>query len=344
MRLVLSGYYGYGNAGDEAVLAGLLRTMREIDPGIEAVVVSGDPAVTERAHGVSAIRRRSLRDTWHALRSADGLVSGGGSLLQDVTSPRPVAYYTGVMGAARAARRPYAIHAQGLGPIQRRPNRWLARTALERAVHVSLRDPDSIELARALGVQRPIELAPDAALALRPEAAEPGDHVVVAVRGWQANDHIAPVRTALASLALDRPIIALPMQEPADRAASAAVVAGIDNASILAPNSTLDERLRTIASARVVIGMRLHALILAAASGVPGVAISYDPKVDAWAGMAGQAIAGDVREGLDPDRIVRAADEAMAADPAPYLERVAALRASVRSSVEATLAAIDAGR
>lgn len=344
MRLVLSGYYGYGNAGDEAVLAGLLRTMREIDPRLEAVVVSGNPAVTERAHGVAAVLRRSLRATWHALRSADGLVSGGGSLLQDVTSARPVAYYTGIMATARAARRPYAIHAQGLGPIHRRPNRWLARTALERAAHVSLRDPDSIQLARTLGVRRPIELAPDAALALRPDAAGPGDRVVVAVRDWQANDHLAPVRAALAALAADRPIIAVPMQEPADRAASAAAVAGIDHASVLAADTTLDERLRTIASARVVIGMRLHALILAAAAGVPAVAISYDPKVDAWARMAGQAIAGDVRTGLDPERIVRAANETMAADPAPYLERVAELRASVRSSVEATLAAIDAGR
>lgn len=341
MRLVLSGYYGYGNTGDEAVLAGLLSAMRSIDPGLEAVVVSGNPVTTTEIHGVPAVRRSSLRETWRAISRSHGLISGGGSLLQDVTSARPVAYYAGLMQAARMAGRPYAVHAQGLGPIRLAANRWIARRALERAAHVSLRDPDSIELAMSMGVRRPIELAPDAALGLHPEPVEPASHLLVAVRSWGAADrHIEPIRTALASLAEDLPILALPMQEPADRTASLAVVSGIRRASVLPESSTFEERLAAIASARAVIGMRLHALILAAACGVPAVAISYDPKVASWAGMAGQVVAGDVATGIEPGRVASAAREAMAADPSAYLQRVAALRADVLGSVQRTLAAI----
>ena len=157
MRLVVSGYYGYANAGDEAVLAGMLATFREADPDLEVTVLSGDPEHTRRTHGVAAIRRADLPAVARALRASDGLVSGGGSLLQDRTSPRPVAYYAGVMHLARFTGRPYAIHAQGLGPIRLLPNRWLAASALRGAAAVSLRDAASLDLARALGVRRHID-------------------------------------------------------------------------------------------------------------------------------------------------------------------------------------------
>lgn len=51
-----------------------------------------------------------------------------------------------------------------------------------------------------------------------------------------------------------------------------------------------------LACCRVVIGVRLHALMLAAASGVPALAISYDPKVRAfW-------------EPVEPKHVVEVAD------------------------------------
>lgn len=342
MRVVISGYYGYGNTGDEAVLAGLLATMRGIEPEIEAIVISGDPAATGREHGVRAIGRSSARGLWRALRAADGLVSGGGSLLQDASSARPVAYYTGVMHAARLAGRRYAVHAQGLGPIRRAPNRRLARYALERAAAVSLRDPDSIRLAGELGVRRPIGFAPDPALALQPPAGEPAN-IVVALRPWPGMQaHLAALRRGVEGLATELPVVALPMQEPVDRALSEALVADIGGASVAPATGSLEGVLSVIASARAVIGMRLHALILAAAAGVPGVAISYDPKVSSWAALAGQAVAGDVRGPLDAEDITRAVRDAISADPEPYRSRIEALRAEVGTSTVAMLRALRA--
>ncbi len=53
----------------------------------------------------------------------------------------------------------------------------------------------------------------------------------------------------------------------------------------------------------MMIGMRLHALILAAAAGVPSFALSYDPKVAAFMRSCGQAdavwmVGQDDAEGL----------------------------------------------
>ena len=274
MRLVVSGYYGYANAGDEAVLAGMLATFREADPDLAVTVLSGDPEHTRRTHGVAAVRRADVSAVARALRASDGLVSGGGSLLQDRTSPRPVAYYAGVMHLARFTGRPYAIHAQGLGPIRLLPNRWLAASALRGAAGVSLRDAASLNLARALGVRRHIELAPDPALALAPARDGERRKIVIAVRDGQVDG----LREAVRRLAADHPILALPMQDPADRAASEALVAGAATAEVLPPGSDLDAQLAAIGGAALVIGMRLHALILAAAAHVPALAVSVRPE------------------------------------------------------------------
>ena len=346
MRVVVSGYYGFGNAGDEAVLAGLLRTLRDVDPSLEATVVSGAPDETARDHGVEAVRRLDVPAIARALRAADGLVSGGGSLLQDRTSARPIAYYAGVMLLARSLGRPYAVHAQGLGPIRRRANRRLAAGALRGAAAVSLRDPESIALARTLGVRRRIELVPDPALALTPGGGEgrPDGPIVVAVRSWPApTPYLAGLRAGLERLAESAPIVALPMQRGADLAPSRAVCDGIAGARVLDDDLALPAVLEAIGGARLVIGMRLHALILAAAAGVPAAAISYDPKVDAFARQAGQPVIASVDEPIAADAFAAAARAALDARAGATPERVEHMRGDLRRAAELSLSAMGQG-
>jgi polysaccharide pyruvyl transferase CsaB len=345
MRLVVSGYYGYGNAGDEAVLAGMLRSFREIEASLQVTVVSGDPDRTQRTHGVDAIPR--LRPSLvGAVRAADGLISGGGSLLQDRTSVRPVAYYGGVMLLARLLGRPYVVHAQGLGPITRAVNRTVAASALRGAAAVSLRDPESVALARAIGVRRPIDLVPDPALALEPRSRPASDApLLVAVRDWPtAEPYLDRIRDGLAAASDLGPIVALPMQPSADVAPSEAVIRDIPGARLLGAELELDEVLDAIGSARLVIGMRLHALILAAAAGTPAVGISYDPKVDAFANRAGQPVIARVDEPIDPAAFATAARAALTAGPDVTAGRVSAMRAELRSAAERSLAAIREAR
>jgi polysaccharide pyruvyl transferase CsaB len=340
MRVVISGYFGYGNTGDEAILAAMLSSMRAIDPELTPIVISGNGPMTARAHGVDTVARMRPAAIWRALRSSEGLVSGGGGLLQDRTSARPVAYYTGVMALARSAGRPYVVHAQGLGPIARAANRMLAAAALRGAARVSLRDQGSIALARAIGVRRPIDLVPDPAIALVPARDDAGA-VVVAVRPWgAATEHLDAVREAVRVLAADHRVIALPMHEPVDRDASARVVYRVPGAEVAPATLSLDERLALIGSARLVIGMRLHALVLAAAADAPGVAISYDPKVEAFAARVGMPVAGALVSGVASDRILEAARQEWSLDRSDRRTVVETMRAEATESVSATMAAL----
>ena len=346
MRLVVSGYYGYGNAGDEAVLAGLLELLA--GAGVdrtEVTVLSGDPLNTTRTHGVRAASRWNPVRAVAELRRSDGLISGGGGLLQDVSSVRPVSYYAGVMHLARALGRPYAVVGQGLGPLRRRPNRRIARSALEHAVHVSLRDDRSIALARRIGVRRPIDRAGDTALAALSatgdKAERRGGHVLLAVRGGYPSDAVVgPLRRVVAELVRDHRVVALPMHGAVDTDASTALVTGIAGASMADPDASLAEKLETISTSSVVIGVRLHALVLAASAGVPAVAVSYDPKVDAFAERAGIPVIGSTSAAIDPDVLIGAVEQSLRLGEAFYGDRVTQMRAEADAAVRNALEAM----
>ena len=76
-RIVVSGYYGAKNAGDEAMLAAMLEVLGDLDPELHITVISADPADTERRHGVHAVGSFDVGGIFGAVRRADLLVSGG---------------------------------------------------------------------------------------------------------------------------------------------------------------------------------------------------------------------------------------------------------------------------
>lgn len=101
MRLVLSGYYGFYNVGDEAILQSIIKALHEEDPTLELVVLSNDPDYTRKMYGVEAVNRWDIRAIYKEIKRSNGLISGGGSLLQDKTSIKSILYYTGIMRIAR---------------------------------------------------------------------------------------------------------------------------------------------------------------------------------------------------------------------------------------------------
>ncbi|HEY6740406.1 MAG TPA: polysaccharide pyruvyl transferase CsaB [Actinopolymorphaceae bacterium] len=325
--LVMLGYFGFGNAGDEAVLAAEVAALRStLGSSTRFTVVSGDVEHTRRVHDLPAVSRTDFRAIVRALRSSDGLVAGGGSLLQDVTSARPVAFYGGVMLVARLLGKPVFVYAQGLGPLQHRVNRLLAARALRASSYVSLRDPDSIALARSLGVQD-LVLVPDPVLGLPvgdapSERARSADAVAVALRPWRGQDTwLPPVVSALGRLAEDFRIVLVPFhaEQDTDLARHVAEELG-GRATIVAPDGGYRAAVDAIASSRVVLGMRLHALVSAVAAGVPFVALSYDPKVDAFAARCDRPVAATVPGSrIDPEVLEKVVREAVDRPLAPGL-------------------------
>ena len=57
MKVLLSGYYGFDNAGDEAVLYAIVRALRQVKPDIDITVLSNQPENTAQALDVKAVNR-----------------------------------------------------------------------------------------------------------------------------------------------------------------------------------------------------------------------------------------------------------------------------------------------
>ncbi|MDI3280303.1 MAG: WecB/TagA/CpsF family glycosyltransferase, partial [Bacillota bacterium] len=244
-RILVSGYYGFGNAGDEAILWALARALRESLPAAELRVLSAAPDQTREWQGLAAVPRFSLPAIVKALRWTDLLLSGGGTLLQDLTSPRSIPYYAGLILLARACGRPVLLYGQGVGPIRGGLGRWLARLAADSSAEVVVRDPASAALLRQLGVQRPpLAVAADPVLGLTPaEAAE----------GWKVLVRLFPEEAErLAALRREgRPWVGLALRLPAGRAAGGP---GRSRAAARAPGEGLARLARFWAA--VVQGIR----------------------------------------------------------------------------------------
>jgi polysaccharide pyruvyl transferase CsaB len=171
-RVVVSGYYGFGNCGDEAMLFAIVTQLKKRMPALEVVVLSRRPEDTARDFGVEAIPRRDFRLIWRELKKADLLLSGGGSLFQDVTSPRNVFYYAAIIIMAKLLGRRICLYGQGLGPLKRRISRYLVRRVANWADVITLRDEGSLEELRALGVGRRVFVTTDPVLGLEAESAD----------------------------------------------------------------------------------------------------------------------------------------------------------------------------
>ncbi len=92
-KILISGYYGYDNLGDEAVLETILNNIRSVIEDSEITVLSSNPIATTAKYDVNSVGRSSIMGVIKALSKCDVLISGGGSLLQDVTSRLSIFYY-----------------------------------------------------------------------------------------------------------------------------------------------------------------------------------------------------------------------------------------------------------
>ena len=153
-KVVISGYYGFYNSGDEAMLYAMLQALRKTVPGLEVTVLSRDPGFTAREFGVHSISRVNIRQVYQELHKADLLISGGGGLLQDATGPNSIIYYLGVVSMARFLWKPVFFYAQGIGPVRTNLGRFLIRLVVNRVSTITVRDPDSRDELVSIGVKR----------------------------------------------------------------------------------------------------------------------------------------------------------------------------------------------
>ncbi|MHB8145937.1 MAG: polysaccharide pyruvyl transferase CsaB [Vulcanimicrobiaceae bacterium] len=353
MRALISGYYGFGNLGDEALLEIIVARLRASFPGLELEVLSATPETTASRLGIAATARWNWRLVREAITRADIVLSGGGGLLQSATSIRSVVYYAGILREAVKQRRKTMIFAQSVGPLDVL-GRMLVRHFCRGIDRATVRDARSLSLLHSLLPGTPVEQTADPVFLydlpaqetdLAREGLDPsqGPYAIVSVRKVAAlKDGTKAIARAVDRLSTDHGLRVgfLPLGGASDAEVATTIIRACASAPMLLPECGLAKAAAILRGAHAVIGMRLHALILAARFGVPFLAIPYDPKVAAlceelgypleplWA--PGQPAPNDAAVDTAIDRLMSQRD----ALSEHLRERMAAVRASAERNFE----------
>lgn len=299
-KIVISGYYGFANAGDEAMLNAIVKSLRQAENSVELTVISGNPTATAAKHKVASVHRFSPFKIYSALANCDLLLSGGGSLLQDVTSKKSLLYYLAIIWLGKMLNKKVMLYAHGIGPIRSSFLRKITKAVCNQVELITVRDNDSLDELRRLGVtDTKIKLTADAVLTLAQAKKEQGLEllqrftltqdkpiVAISVRSWGNSDKYLQEMAKAADILSkehDVQIALLPLQYPADVVACKKVQQFMKKeAVILDAAFDTEQFLALMGNFSLLIGMRLHALVFAAVMETPFIALSYDPKIDGF--------------------------------------------------------------
>jgi len=313
--VIISGYYGFGNMGDDSLLQLIIGSLKKRDPEMKITVLSRDPKKTRETYGVRSINRFDIPAIIREMKSKSCrlLISGGGTLLTDITSERSLFYYTYIMKLAKKHGLDIMMYASGIGPLQSDRSRRMAKQALEDADVITLRDNMSHSELEALGIDKAkAVVTADPAFRLQPQSDNwikyvmnreglSGDrkYFAVSVRGGVTgisageleklafacrlvceNTKLTPVIVVLQPLLDDevsKKLAELISTGGKGRRIDIPIVDGLCASELTGLMTHME----------FAISMRLHLLIYSCDAGIPVAALSHDPKLDALCEMLG---------------------------------------------------------
>lgn len=324
---MISGYYGFHNSGDDSILRAIIEQLSYIKPDINILALSNKPKETRCVYGVNSIHRFNLPGIFIKAFRTKLLISGGGSLIQDITSEKSLTYYLGIIRLAKLCGVKVMLYANGIGPINNKRNYKRIRKVLDKVDLITLREESSKKELEAIGVVNPnVIVTADPAFTLAPvdddivdgllskaKLPDNAKYFCIAVRPWKRLD--AEFEKNLATAAkyvkdeYGYEAVFIPMQSPKDMGISERISGMIPNTGyILSDSPTPAEILGVVARAEFIMGMRLHTLIYAAKMRTPVIGLIYDPKVESIMKSMGQKYALSVEE-LNPVTLEDFVDE-----------------------------------
>jgi polysaccharide pyruvyl transferase CsaB len=316
-RIVISGYYGFKNLGDEAILSCMVKEIKAARPETEITVISNDPFETEKMHQVKAIPENDFRMQAREVEKADLIVLGGGGLFQDhypirifqffESHRQGMSRYGNLPLMAKIYKKPLLYYAHGIGPLFSKESFLFTEWACGLADHITVRDNYSYNLLTellnidkskiALGYD-PVLRAPvpskarSKCLSLSHDLPEEGRFIIVTPRFWidkYLEDKVVRIITESLNSFLggssEYYVLLVPFHRDKGNNSDIPICEKIGKGlklpfAIIRQYSRYEEILSLYCSAEFALCMRYHSLLFSAITGTPMVAISYDKKDD----------------------------------------------------------------
>lgn len=295
--IIVSGYYGFDNLGDEAILEELVTELKRLVKPEQIVVLSASPEKTANRFGVKSALRTDLVYFRELCGQAQLFISGGGGLFQNTRSLGSIMFYALQIFLARTAGVHCMIYAQGIGPLRGPIAEWLTHRAFSLCSAIAVRDSASKSTIDRWGISG-LQTA-DPVWCLESQRLPPSLQdqlnnisasklIGLSLRtspNFDDTHLIALVDGMAAALPEKAHILLLPLQMNQDKEilerfaqkwnAKGRTCTFVDTTTLEYPSQWIS----LFGRCKLVVAMRLHALIMALKAGVAVAGIAYDPKV-----------------------------------------------------------------
>lgn len=317
-KIIISGYYGFGNLGDEAILISIIdRLNTEIEnPEIVILYTKAESEILKSYKNVRCVHRMNPLAIFFEMINADLVISGGGGLLQDSTGFTTVLYYLGIVKMALFLRKKVLFYAQGIGPINLDKSKKLITNTLNKVNFITVRDNDSAELLKSLKIDKvPIVVTADPVISMERLSQNEIDklikknipnfkknnnpNIAISARPWKSKNNYTEILAKSCDELIKKynaNIYIIPFQIQQDLDICKEIKEKMEGeAEIIMPPNSEDsvfqfspkEMAGMLGQMDLIIAMRLHALIFGFPFQVPCAGIIYDPKVGIFAKQAG---------------------------------------------------------
>lgn len=277
-KYVISGYIGFDNFGDEAICGVLTKYLK--DNGLKDItVISLNPEKTSRLYGVKSCKMLGFLKP---VLKSDILISGGGSLLQDITSLKSLLYYLAVIITALIFNKKVIIFAQGFTPFRTKTGEFLTKFVLKKCHKITVRDEVSKNLLEEMGIAS--ELLSDPVLSLEIPKVSRHTGLGIQLRNCRAitDEFLYYLANEISTKFKHEEIKLLSLQDKIDLPVLEHFASILTAKGIIARiymNMSVAEAIHEISELEYLIGMRFHSNLVAAKSGVKILGINYDIKV-----------------------------------------------------------------
>lgn len=291
-RIAVFGNFGVENIGDDLILHALLKRFQ----GQELIVFCGRPEVVTRDFGVSAARffpggvkstlrswtkegREEVQKSRRLLYSVDEVIIGGGGILVDRHVKAIMLWWQQLREIGKSGK-PYSFVANSF-ELKRSWTRKLFEPFFKAAKSISVRDKASQKFIRSLGLEA--ELVRDLAWEVLEGEEMDGKYdakekkIALALCQWGLGE---PQLQVLRNFLRQRrsegyEIVGLAFQTFGDD--DRVLYQKLDPS--LSIKTGLQDVLRALRSAKLLIAMRYHAILLGQRCGISTIALSYQEKV-----------------------------------------------------------------
>ena len=174
-RFLIFGYYGWKNTGDDAMIYGLLQELHNLFPNAQFTVLTSRPInVPSELRGSTKFVKPELKAIVLETLRSQAIILGGGTHIHDyrgnIRYLRNLTRMSIFFLGCKFLRKKIYMLGIGVGPLSTIWSKSLAKLICQLADYISVREQESYEMLKSLGVERKTSLAFDLAALLQPQS------------------------------------------------------------------------------------------------------------------------------------------------------------------------------